>query len=95
MIVFTRMPAEEYLILRRRLKKGSLNSANWHEHEATMCRSVRIRLTPSERATVNRWSGVMIPLYASIALFILGFLFVTHNPWSPEPIAIASAIDQR
>jgi hypothetical protein len=95
MIVFTQIPAEKNLILRRRLKKGSLNSANWNEQEATMCRSVRVRLTPSERATVNKWSGVMIPLYASIALFILGFLFVAHSPWSPEPIAVASAIDRR
>ena len=60
-----------------------------------MCRSVRVGLTPSEHATVNKWSGVMIPLYASIALFIVGFLFVTHGAWSPEPIALASAIDRR
>jgi hypothetical protein len=54
-----------------------------------MCRSVHVRLTPSEHKEVARWSGIMIPVYASIAVFVLVALVVTHQPRTGEMIAAA------
>jgi len=59
-----------------------------------MCQSVRVRLAPSQRATIKKWYGVIIPIYASIGLFILGGLIFTQGPRSPEPTAVARAVDR-
>jgi hypothetical protein len=54
-----------------------------------MCRSVHVRLTLSERKEVARWSGIMIPVYTSIVVFVLVTLIVTHQPRTGEMITAA------
>ena len=54
-----------------------------------MCRAVHVRLSPSERKEVARWSGIMLPVYASIAAVILVALIATNRPRTGEMIAAA------
>jgi hypothetical protein len=54
-----------------------------------MCHAVRVRLSPEEKKEVRKLSGVMIPIYASVALVLLAVMVVTHVPRSDEAIAIA------
>ena len=57
-----------------------------------MCRAVHVRLSSSERKEVARWSGVMIPVYASIAVIILVALIATQGlppGWLPGEMWIA------
>ena len=43
---------------------------------------------------IKKWYGVIIPIYASIGLFILGGLIFTQGPRSPEPTAVARAVER-
>ena len=54
-----------------------------------MCRAVHVRLSPSERKEVARWSGVMLPVYASIVAVILVALIASNRPRTGEMIAAA------
>jgi hypothetical protein len=54
-----------------------------------MCHYDHIRLNPSERKEVARWTGLMIPIYASIAVLVLAALVITHQPRTGEMIAAA------
>jgi hypothetical protein len=58
-----------------------------------MCHYGHIRLNPSERKEVARWTGIMLPVYASVALFVLAALVVIHQPRTGEMIAAAPASD--
>jgi hypothetical protein len=44
-----------------------------------MCRSVHVRLAPSERRQTVRLSGILLPVYASIALVIFVSVYVAHT----------------
>jgi hypothetical protein len=43
-----------------------------------MCRSVRVRLSPSERQDAARLTGILLPVYASIVLLLAAGVYVTH-----------------
>ena len=44
-----------------------------------MCRSIHVRLAPSERRQTVRLSGILLPVYASIALVIFAGVYVAHT----------------
>jgi hypothetical protein len=54
-----------------------------------MCRFSHVRLTPEEKKEVRKLSGVMIPIYASVALVLFAVVMLSHLPRSGEAIAIA------
>jgi len=54
-----------------------------------VCQFTRIRLTHAEQEEVKKLSGIMIPIYASVALALIAFAVVAHLPRSGEPMAIA------
>jgi hypothetical protein len=54
-----------------------------------MCHYGHIRLTASEQKEVARWTGIMLPVYASIAVLVLAAVVVTHQPRPGEMIAAA------
>jgi hypothetical protein len=43
-----------------------------------MCRSVRVRLSPSERQDAARLTGILLPVYASIVLLLAAGVYATH-----------------
>ena len=57
--------------------------------EALMCHAVRVRLSPAEKKEVRKLSGVMIPIYASVALVLFAVTMFMHLPRSDETIAVA------
>ena len=58
-----------------------------------MCHYGHIRLSPTEHKEIARWTGIMIPVYASIAVLVIAALVVTHQPRTGELIASAPASD--
>jgi hypothetical protein len=56
-----------------------------------MCHSVRVKLSPEERAYAKRLTGFMIPVYAVAILAIIALVAVTAGPRSGELVASASA----
>ena len=56
-----------------------------------MCHAVRVKLSPAEMKDVRKLSGVLIPVYASIALVLLAAIAITHVPRSDEPVAVANS----
>jgi hypothetical protein len=56
-----------------------------------MCHSVRVKLSPEERAYAKRLTGFMIPAYAVVVLAIIALVAVTGGPHSGELVASASA----
>ena len=58
-----------------------------------MCHYGQVRLNPSERKDVARWTGILLPVYASIVVFVLVALAVTQQPRTGELIAAAPASD--
>jgi hypothetical protein len=54
-----------------------------------MCRFIHVRLSPEEKKEVRKLSGVMIPIYASVALVLFAVVILTHPPRSGEAIAVA------
>jgi hypothetical protein len=57
--------------------------------EAVMCHAVRVKLSPAEKKEVRKLSGVLIPIYASVALVLFAVMALTHVPRSGDAIAIA------
>lgn len=56
-----------------------------------MCHSVRVKLSPEERAYAKRLTGFMIPVCAAAVLAIIALAAVTGGPRSGELVASASA----
>ena len=56
-----------------------------------MCHSVRVKLSPEERAYARRLTGFMIPAYAVAVLAIIALVAVTNGPRSGDLVAQASA----
>jgi hypothetical protein len=56
--------------------------------ETVMCQFSHIRLSSAEREEVKKLSGVMIPIYASVALVLLAVVVAIHVPQSDSTIAI-------
>jgi hypothetical protein len=54
-----------------------------------MCHGARIRLSPAETKEVRKLWGVMVPIYASVALCIAASIFINYVPRSNEGIAVA------
>ena len=54
-----------------------------------MCHGVRITLTPAESKEVRKLWGVMVPIYASMALVIAASMFINYVPRASEGIAVA------
>ena len=54
-----------------------------------MYRFSHVRLSPEEKKEVRKLSGVMIPIYASVALVLFAVVMLSHLPSSGEAIAIA------
>ena len=54
-----------------------------------MCHAVRVKLSPAEKKEVRKLSGVLIPIYASVALALLAVTVVTHVPRLDNAIAVA------
>lgn len=55
-----------------------------------MCHFVHARLSPSERKQVARLTGIMLPVYASIALAIFAGAYVAHTVRAGTMIAASS-----
>ena len=56
-----------------------------------MCQFSRIRLTPAEQKEVRKLSGVMIPIYASVAFVLFAVMVLAHVPRADAPIAVATS----
>lgn len=56
-----------------------------------MCQFSRIKLSPAEREEVRKLSGVMIPIYASVALVLCAVVMLAHVPRAEGPIAVAAS----
>jgi hypothetical protein len=54
-----------------------------------MCHSVRIKLSPAETKEVKKLWGVMVPIYASVALIIAASIVINYAPRASEGIAVA------
>ena len=54
-----------------------------------MCHGVRITLTPAETKEVRKLWGVMVPIYASVALVIAASIFFNYVPRANEGVAVA------
>jgi len=54
-----------------------------------MCQFSHVRLSPEEKKEVRKLSGVMIPVYASVALVLFAVVLLSHLPRSGEAIAVA------
>jgi len=54
-----------------------------------MCRFSHVKLSPEEKKEVRKQSGVMIPIYASVALVLFAVMMLTHLPRSGDSIAVA------
>jgi hypothetical protein len=55
-----------------------------------MCHAARAKLTPEERATARRLTGLMLPVYAVAVLAIIALTAITGGPGSGERVASAS-----
>ncbi len=56
-----------------------------------MCHAVRVKLSPAEKKDVRKLSGVLIPIYASIALVLLAAIAITQVPRAGEPVTVAKS----
>jgi hypothetical protein len=56
-----------------------------------MCRSVHVRLSQAETEQVRSLKGVLIPIYASVALALLAVVAFTAAPQTDAPIAVADS----
>ena len=54
-----------------------------------MCRFVHVRLTLEEKKEVRKLSGVMIPIYASVAFVLFAVVVLTRLPNFGEAVAVA------
>jgi hypothetical protein len=54
-----------------------------------MCRFSHIRLLPAEQKEVRKLSGVMIPIYASVALVLFAVAIFAQLPRADGEIEIA------
>jgi hypothetical protein len=57
-----------------------------------MCHSVRVKLSASERKQAVRLTGILLPVYASLALAILAGVYVTHSTRDGNMVAAASDV---
>jgi len=55
-----------------------------------MCHAVRVRLPPEEAKQVRRVSGMMIPVYACLALIAVAAVMLSSAPRSGEQVAVAN-----
>jgi hypothetical protein len=55
-----------------------------------MCHAVCIRLSPAERKAAPKLTGIMVPIYACIALFALAAIALTSAPRLGDAIASAN-----
>jgi hypothetical protein len=55
-----------------------------------MCHGIRVRLTPDEEKEVKKLWGVVAPVYASLALVIVGAIALANLPRSDESIVAKS-----
>jgi hypothetical protein len=61
------------------------------EQEVAMCRSVHVRLSQAETEQVRSLKGVLIPIYASVALALLAVVALTAAPRPDMPVAVADS----
>ncbi len=54
-----------------------------------MCQFIHVRLSPEEKKEVRKLSGVMIPIYASVAFVLFVAVALMHLPRSDDGIAVA------
>lgn len=54
-----------------------------------MCRRFAVELTPADEKDAKRWTGVFVPVYAAVALLLLGALVVPQLMPPGDPVAIA------
>ncbi len=55
-----------------------------------MCRSIHVRLARSERRQTIRLSGILLPVYASIALVIFAGVYVAHTIRTGDVVTASS-----
>src|SRR5262245_44594775 len=67
-------------IFSRHWLQSELGCIVCHTHEDTMCHAVRVRLSMAERKDVRRFSGVMIPAFASLTVLLLLVIALTNTP---------------
>ena len=54
-----------------------------------MCHAVRVKLSPAEQKEVRKLSGILIPIYTSVALVLFAATMFTQLPRSDETVALA------
>jgi len=55
-----------------------------------MCHAVRVKLSPAEAKEARKLYGVMVPVYASIALIFLAAVLLSSVPRSGDAVAFAN-----
>jgi len=55
-----------------------------------MCHAVRVKLSPAEAKEVRRLHGMMVPVYASLALLALAAVTLSSAPRSGETVVVAT-----
>ena len=56
-----------------------------------MCHHVHVTLSAEEKKDVRKLAGIMIPVYASIALAVIAVVAVSNTPRQGELIASSPA----
>jgi hypothetical protein len=56
-----------------------------------MCQFIHVRFTPEEKKEVRKLSGIMIPIYASLAFVLFAVVVLARLPSSGEAVAVAVA----
>lgn len=59
-----------------------------------MCHHVHVRISAEERQSARRFSGALIPAYASIALALLAAAVIFQPPRQGELVAAARPASQ-
>jgi hypothetical protein len=58
--------------------------------EAAMCHAVRVRLSPAEAKEARKLAGMLMPVYACVALLALAVVALSSAPRPGEQVAVAS-----
>jgi hypothetical protein len=54
-----------------------------------MCNCNRLKLSPVEKEAMRKFSGILIPIYASAAFLLIAVIALSDSPRSNGSIAVA------
>ena len=70
-------------------KRDRMTPLRINKVETAMCQFTRIKLTQADQQEVKKLSGIMIPIYASVALVLLAITVAVHLPHSNDAVTVA------